>query len=54
MLKVGIVTIVDYTNFGNRLQNYATYYVIKKLFNCETITIAVNNEEKKRFVMEIL
>ena len=28
--KIGIVTIVDYTNFGNRLQNYAVYSVMKK------------------------
>lgn len=29
--KVGIITISDYNNYGNRLQNYAVQEVIKKL-----------------------
>lgn len=28
--KIGIITIIDYGNFGNRLQNYATQEVLKK------------------------
>lgn len=38
MKKIGIITITDYANFGNRLQNYA---VQKKLndFNCKVETI---------------
>jgi len=36
--KVGIITIIDYNNYGNRLQNYATQEVIKHLgFEVETI-----------------
>lgn len=41
MKKIGIITICDYTNYGNRLQNYATQEVLKSLgFEVETI---VNN-----------
>lgn len=36
--KVGIITICDYKNYGNRLQNYATQEVINSLgFQAETI-----------------
>lgn len=36
--KVGILTINDYTNYGNRLQNYATQEIIKSLgFEVKTI-----------------
>jgi len=38
MKKVGIITICDYNNYGNRLQNYATQEVIKSL-GCEVETI---------------
>lgn len=31
MKKVGIITIYDNSNFGNRLQNYATQEVVKKI-----------------------
>ena len=31
-MKIGIVTIVDYTNYGNRLQNYAVYHILRKKF----------------------
>lgn len=37
-MKIGIVTIVDYTNYGNRLQNYAVYYILKKM-GCRAITL---------------
>ena len=36
--KIGIVTIVDYNNYGNRLQNYATQQVLKK-FGYEAVTL---------------
>lgn len=37
-MKVGIVTICDYLNYGNRLQNYASQEVIKSLgYEVETI-----------------
>lgn len=36
--KIGIMTICDYRNYGNRLQNYATQEVLKSLgFQVETI-----------------
>lgn len=38
MSKIGIITIIDYMNYGNRLQNYATQEVIKSLgYDVETI-----------------
>jgi hypothetical protein len=38
MKKIGIVTICDYKNYGNRLQNYAVQEVLKSLgFEAETI-----------------
>jgi hypothetical protein len=38
MKKAGIVTIVDYVNYGNRLQNYATQEILKSFgFDVETI-----------------
>jgi hypothetical protein len=41
MKKIAILTINDYMNYGNRLQNYATQEVIKALgFSVETV---VNN-----------
>ena len=39
-MKIGVVTIVDYTNFGNRLQNYAVCHFLKKEFDCQAITLA--------------
>lgn len=37
-MKIGIATIVDYKNYGNRLQNYALQEVIKSLgYEVETI-----------------
>ena len=37
-MKVGIVTIIDNNNYGNRLQNYALQEIIKKL-GFESITL---------------
>lgn len=44
-MKVGIVTIVDNTNYGNRLQNYAVYYILKKNFDCKAVTLASYKEK---------
>lgn len=44
-MKVGIVTIVDYANFGNRLQNYAVYYYLKDKFGCKAETLVSYNEK---------
>ena len=38
MKKIGIVTIIDYTNYGNRLQNYAVQEVLKSL-GCKVETL---------------
>ena len=38
MKKVGIITINDYNNYGNRLQNYAVQEILKKN-NVEPITL---------------
>lgn len=38
MKKVGLLTIIDYYNYGNRLQNFATQEILKSLgFSVETI-----------------
>lgn len=29
-MKIAISTINDYTNYGNRLQNYALQYILEK------------------------
>ena len=44
-MKIGIVTIVDYTNYGNRLQNYAVYYVLHKRYGCKVKTLATHKEQ---------
>jgi len=31
MKRIGIHTITDYVNYGNRLQNYATQEILKQL-----------------------
>lgn len=43
-MKIGIVTIVDYTNYGNRLQNYAVYYVLHKKLGCKATSFAAHKE----------
>jgi len=43
--KVGLVTIVDYKNYGNRLQNYAAQQVLRSI-GCEVTTI-VNKPANK-------
>lgn len=42
-MKTAIVTINDYTNFGNKLQNYAAIKIIKSL-NCEVNTLVTNKQ----------
>jgi hypothetical protein len=44
MKKVGIITICDYHNYGNRLQNYAVQEVLESL-GCEVTTI--KNKQRK-------
>lgn len=39
-MKIAIITIIDYTNFGNRLQNYALIKKIKEIYkNAEIDTV---------------
>ncbi len=39
-IKIGLLTLCGNTNFGNKLQNYALVYYLKKhFFDCETIWI---------------
>lgn len=47
MKKVGIVTMNDNDNYGNRLQNYATHYVLKNL-GTKPITIKNTNRLNKK------
>lgn len=48
MPKVGIVTIIDYDNYGNRLQNYAVQEVVASLgFEPETIVNFPVNRKKR-------
>lgn len=43
-MKIGIVTIMDYTNYGNRLQNYAVSHVLCAKFGCEAVSLAAYKE----------
>lgn len=38
-MKIGIVTIYDNTNFGNRLQNYAVSHTLESQFRCKAVTL---------------
>lgn len=39
-MKLGIVTIMDDTNYGNRLQNYAVSHVLREKFGCDAVSLA--------------
>lgn len=39
-MKIGIVTITDITNYGNRLQNYAVTHILKNKFGCDVMSLA--------------
>lgn len=45
-MKVGLITICDYKNYGNRLQNYASQEVLKSI-GCQVETI-VNKPTRKK------
>ncbi|MEG0408347.1 MAG: polysaccharide pyruvyl transferase family protein [Bacilli bacterium] len=51
-MKIGIVTINDYNNYGNRLQNYAVQEILESLNNDVTtlINYPVYNFKKKFFL----
>lgn len=53
MKKIGIITITDYTNYGNRLQNYATQEVLRKMgYSVESIKNSQisSNKSIKNFI----
>ncbi len=55
MKKVGIVTIYDTNNYGNRLQNYAMQEILKKYdLDVETLKNNANTNIKNKKVVEIL
>lgn len=47
-MKIGIVTIIDYMNYGNRLQNFAVQEVLK-LFGCSVETISQRESSRQKF-----
>ena len=59
MKNIGIITIIDKNNYGNRLQNYATQEAIKKLkLNFRTIKndVYLNNKEddyKRKYIFQL-
>lgn len=49
MKRIGLFTIIDYLNYGNRLQNYAAQQVLRSLgFEVETILNEAAREEISR------
>lgn len=44
-MKVGIVTIMDYGNYGNRLQNYAVSHVLREKFSCSAVSLDAYREK---------
>lgn len=44
-MKIGIVTIMDYTNYGNRLQNYAVSHVLREKCGCNAVSLAAYKEK---------
>lgn len=55
MKKVGIMTIIGYLGYGNRLQNYATQEVIKYLgYDVQTIVYLRKIEANKQQINRIL
>ena len=44
-MKVGIITIPDITNYGNRLQNYAVSHVLQKKYGCDVVSLASYKEK---------
>lgn len=54
-MKIGIVTLYGYFNFGNRLQNYALQEVVKELgHDVETIVFEKNNKSIKSKLKNVI
>ena len=47
-MKIGIITIIDNNNYGNRLQNYALSTYLKNHFNIDNITLKNNYLKNNR------
>ncbi len=45
-MKLGIITIIDHTNYGNRLQNYAIWYLLHKKLGHEATTLTTVDEKR--------
>lgn len=52
-MKVGIVTIWDDSNLGNRLQNYAMFYILSQKLGCEAITLRSLPLKKQTMIQQI-
>lgn len=44
-MKAGIVTLVGFENYGNRLQNYALSHILKSRFSCDAVTLRPMKEQ---------
>ena len=44
-MKIGIITIPDITNYGNRLQNYAVCRVLQAVFQCQVHSLSSYKEK---------
>ena len=54
-MKIGILTIIDNNNYGNRLQNYAISFVLEKYgASSETILNSSYLNEKKMFISRLI
>lgn len=51
MKKIGIITIKDDDNYGNRLQNYAVYKILNKYGNAKNIIRTYGGENRTEFRM---
>ena len=56
MKKIGLVTIYDEMNFGNRLQNYALQFFLQNTFNVKCVTLIADSSITRRsfFKVELL
>ena len=52
-MKIGIVTIWDNTNLGNRLQNYALYSILSQKFGCDVVTLHTDPSKKPTVLQRI-
>ena len=56
MKNIGLITIIDNDNYGNRLQNYALGRYLEKNFNVKVTTLLnddFSNEKKLYFIRKI-